>query len=83
MKKLNAKLFSLIPKDFIKAAIMAGIAAVADIVYQAAQGGTFPMDMASWKHIGSVALMAAVSYIAKNFMTNSKDEFMKKEADAK
>lgn len=40
---------------------------------------TFPMDWVSWKPIVVGGISMALAYFAKNFLTNSKDEFLKKE----
>jgi hypothetical protein len=40
--------------------------------------GTIP-DVAMWKATGSVFIGAAGTYLVKNLLTNSNDEFLKKE----
>jgi hypothetical protein len=46
-------------------------------MYQTIQTGSLVFD---WKSIGTVALMSALGYILKNLVTNSNDEFLKKDS---
>ena len=69
----------LIPNDFLKGLIMAGLAAAAQILYPVFYSGTFPMDAASYKHIGVVSVSAMGLYLIKNIFTNSQDQFGKTE----
>ena len=69
----------LIPKDFMKGLIMAGLAAAAQILYPVLYSGTFPMDLASYKHIGTMSIAAMGLYLNKNVFTNSQDKFGKPE----
>lgn len=73
-------LFSINFKDIAKGLIMAVITALMTGVYTSIQSGTFPPDAAGLKTMGLSALAAAIAYLLKNFMTNSNDEFMKKDA---
>jgi hypothetical protein len=79
MKTIEAKIFSLVPKDFLKALIMAGLVAAGKLVYTSIQAGTFPMDAITWMAIGKAAGVAMVAYLLKNLLTNSNDQFLKAE----
>jgi len=74
MKK--AKLFSLGLKDWIKGLVMAVLAAVVVLIQETIATGSLHFD---WQSIGKTALLTAIAYITKNFLTNSKDEFLSKE----
>ena len=66
----------LTPHDFVKGLIVSVLSSVMTIMYQTIQGGTLVFD---WKAIGTVAIMSAMGYILKNLVTNSNDEFLKRE----
>ncbi|MES2382590.1 MAG: hypothetical protein V4538_16195 [Bacteroidota bacterium] len=80
MNEVKATLYSLVPKDYLKAAIMAGMVAGAKLIYTAVDAGAFPTTVAEWKSIGLAAIGTAGMYLLKNFLTNSDDKFLKKEA---
>jgi hypothetical protein len=46
-------------------------------MYQSVQAGDFVFD---FKSIAKVGFAAALGYIVKNLVTNSQDQFLKKEA---
>lgn len=71
----NAKLFTLGFSDFVKGLFMAVLGAVAGAVTAAIQSGN-PFN---WKMIGTIALTAFLTYLTKNFLTNSKDQLLTKE----
>lgn len=82
MNSTVAKLWSFVPKDFLKATIMAGLTVGLKMLYDLISTGVFPTDAASWKNIAMAAGGAAIAYLLKNFMTNSNDQFMKAEPKA-
>lgn len=63
-------------KDFAKGLILAVITAVITVVYNTIQAGTLVFD---WHQIDIAALSSAIAYITKNLLTNSDDQFLKKE----
>jgi hypothetical protein len=70
----KAKLFSIRTRDLIKGLIVAIITAVLTFIINELQAGTV-LDAALYKRMGITAAIAFLSYILKNFLTNSKDEF--------
>ena len=62
--------------DFTKGLIVSVLSSVLTIMYQTIESGSFKFD---WKAIATVAAMSAMGYILKNLVTNSNDEFLKKE----
>lgn len=74
MKKTG--LFSLGFNDFIKGLIVAILGAVVGIIKGSVDAGSLKFD---WKAIGAAALIAALAYLAKNLLTNSKDQFLTKD----
>jgi len=73
-----SKLFTLNISDFTKGFAVAVIAALLTGVQQYASAGTVP-TWVQLKTIGLVALGAGVSYIIKNFLTNSEGALLKAE----
>ena len=72
----TSKIFTLDWRDLGKGLLMAVLGAIFGIVLPSLQAGSFEFD---WKKIGASALVAALTYLSKNFLTNSKDEFAKGE----
>jgi len=73
---MNSSIFTLNKADFIKGLIIAIITAVITLLYNTVQTGSLTFD---WKAISTAAASAALAYIMKNLLTNSSDEFLKKE----
>jgi bacteriorhodopsin len=73
---MNSSIFTLNKADFIKGLIIAVITAVITLLYNTLQTGSLTFD---WKAISTAAASAALAYIMKNLLTNSSDEFLKKE----
>lgn len=73
---MNSPFLNLNPKDFLKGLFIAVVTAVITILYTSIQNNVFTFD---WKNIGMVALSAALAYIMKNLLTNSKNELLKQE----
>lgn len=72
----SSKFLSLDLNDFLKGLIMAVLAAVLAIVKTTIEAGSLNFDFPT---IGKYALLAALAYITKNLLTNSRDEFAKPE----
>jgi len=73
---MNSSIFTLNKADFIKGLIIAVFTAVITLLYNTVQTGSLTFD---WKAISTAAASAALAYIMKNLLTNSSDEFLKKE----
>jgi len=73
MKK--AKLFNLNVKDFFKGLIMAIITAVITFLANELQIGS-SVDLTLLKRMGIAAVIAFLSYLVKNMLTNSNDELL-------
>jgi uncharacterized membrane protein len=71
---MKSKLFTLAAPDWLKGLIMAGISAVVTYAYQAIQSGTL-FNVTFLKGMGLAAAGAILSYLIKNFFTNSQDKF--------
>jgi membrane protein implicated in regulation of membrane protease activity len=63
-------------KDLVKGVIMAALGAIAALVSASINAGSLNFD---WEVMGHTALLAAIAYLAKNFLTNSKNAFLAKE----
>ena len=73
---MKSSIFTLNKADFLKGLIIAVITAVITILYNTVQVGSLSFN---WKAISTAAASAALAYIMKNLLTNSDDEFLKKE----
>jgi hypothetical protein len=73
---MDSQFLTLNSKDFVKGLVVAVITAVITVVYNTIQTGVLAFD---WKAISIAGLSAALAYITKNLLTNSQDEFLKKE----
>jgi len=80
MKSLFLKLKT---NDFVKGLIVAMLAAIITSVYSLIQQGSLQMDWLTWKPIFLTAVGAGLSYIIKNFFSNSDGQFLKKENNTK
>ena len=65
-------------RDLVKGSIVAVLAVLTSSLVTILEGGALP-TLEQLKKIGLIALTAGVSYLIKNFLTNSQDEVMKKE----
>jgi len=72
----SSSFFTLGWRDLGKGIIMAVIGAVVGVVYGMINAGNFTLD---WTAIWHSAVAAAVTYLFKNLMTNSSDQFMSTE----
>ena len=73
---MSSTYLSLNKKDFIKGLIMAVLTAVISVVYTSIESGALEFNV---KSIVISALSAALAYSMKNALTNSDDQFLKKE----
>ena len=76
MKK--SKLFKLDFNDLLKGVLVAFITALLTSLLQVLQSGGLP-NMDALKVMGITSITAAVAYLVKNLLTNSKDDFGVKE----
>ena len=76
---MKSKLFSLNLTDALKGFIMAVIGALLGAVYAAIQQGGLTFTWAFWQPILYTALAAGISYLIKNFLTNSSNQPFTKE----
>ena len=72
---MKTKLFSLNARDFFKGLIVAIIAGVLTFVINELQAGT-EINILLFKRMGITAIIAFLSYILKNLMTNSDDKLL-------
>lgn len=73
---MGDKLFQLNWNDLLKGLIMAVLGAVIGLVSASVDAGSIDFN---WSAIGKAALIAGIGYLCKNLLTNSNDQFMKKE----
>ncbi|CAB5218558.1 hypothetical protein UFOVP217_35 [uncultured Caudovirales phage] len=69
-----SQLFNLNVKDFIKGLILSVLTAIVTIIYSSLQSGSLEVN---WKLVATTAITSALSYLVKNLLTNSSDQFMK------
>lgn len=75
---MKSKLFSLNIKDGIRGAILAVLTASGTALIQVLNTGTIP-DKAALKTVAIAGTAAGLSYVIKNFLTNSQDQVLKRE----
>jgi hypothetical protein len=79
----TAKFLSIKQKDFIKALwmfiISSAISIVGDAIMQLISMGVYSLSEIHWREIGLTILVSVLSYLKKNLLTNSNDEFLKKD----
>lgn len=76
---MRSKFLALNLADFGKGLLMVIMAAFVTGVYELLQSGPFLFDWVTFKPIVLAAVAAGLSYIIKNFFTNSQGSFAKKE----
>lgn len=76
MKK--SEFLTLQQKDFIKGLIMSVLTSIVTGLYMIIKNGGLP-TMNDYRNIGLAAASVFLSYILKNFLTNSQDQFIKSE----
>ena len=79
----ESKFLSIKIKDLIKGFITAMLMAIVTGIYTSIEQGTFPPDASGWKAMAITGFGAGLAYILKNLLTNSNDQFMKKEIKTK
>lgn len=83
MKAIKSKFLSLSAQDALKAfwtfLISTVISVAGDAVLQAYTSGSYSLSAIHWQEVGLAILVAVISYLQKQFVTNSKGEFLKKE----
>jgi len=73
---MKSSLFTLNKADFVKGLVIAVLTGIITAAYTTVQNDSLKFD---WKAITIAALSAAFAYITKNLLTNSNDEFLKKD----
>jgi hypothetical protein len=73
---MKSSIFTLNKVDFVKGLVIAVLTSVITIIYNTVQTGSITFD---WNSITTAAATAALAYILKNLLTNSNDEFLKKD----
>ena len=68
---MNSKIFSINIRDVGKALLIAVASAVLQFVYQLLKDKGFDLTIADFYQVLNVAVMAALAYLSKNFLTNS------------
>ena len=68
--------YNLNIQDLAKGLILTILTSVVTIVYNTVSAGSLTFD---WQAIGLTALTSGLAYLMKNFLTNSKGEFLGKE----
>lgn len=76
---MKSNFFNLNWSDFGKGFVVAVITALLTYLYEALQTGDF--TSIDWKVVLSTTVLAGVSYLFKNLVTNSEGEVLKKEED--
>jgi len=74
----TSKFLSLNTQDLLKGLILSVIFFVLTSILTSLNAGDFP-TAEQWVMIGKNALALAISYLLKNFFTNSHDKFLKKD----
>ena len=72
---MRSKLFLLNARDFLKGLVLAIITAVMTFLINELQTGA-PIDYELAKRVGVTALIAFMSYVVKNFLTNSEGQLL-------
>ena len=72
---MKAKFLRLNARDFIKGLVLAVITAIITFLANELQIGA-SIDVTLLKRMGIAAVIAFLSYIVKNMLTNSKDELL-------
>ncbi len=78
---MKSKFLGLNSKDAIKALIMTMLAVLVSTLIVSLNEGTFPMTWVLWKPIVISTVSAGLTYILKNWLTNSEGQPFKKEVN--
>lgn len=65
-------------RDLSRGIVMAFLGSVVSALLVIINNGKLP-TLDEWKNVGMLGLMAGFSYLLKNLLTNSNDQFLKKE----
>ena len=68
-----------IAKSLIIFVLSTIISVVGDAILQELNNGSYSFSNIHWNEISMTVLVAVLTYLKKNFLTNSKDEFLKKD----
>lgn len=74
---MRSQFLKLNMADFMKGLLVAVISAVVTYLYEAVQVGS--LTVINWSEVGFVGLVAMLSYLMKNLVTNSDSEPLKTE----
>jgi hypothetical protein len=75
---MKSKLFTLNAPDWLKGLFIAFVTALLTGIYQAFQTGA-ALNWVTLKPVLYTAIAAGLSYLIKNFLTNSQNQLMKAE----
>lgn len=73
---MNSPFLNIDFNDLGKGLILAVLTSVMTVIYTTVQTGSLSFD---WKLIATTAITAALGYLMKNLLTNSKGETFKKD----
>ena len=76
---MKSNFLNLSTKDLLKGLIVAFLSALLTGVYNGIDAGTFALTWVFFKPIVLVSFGSMIAYLLKNYLTNSNDEFLKKE----
>lgn len=76
---MKTEMLKLSMKDVAKSVILVVITALLTTIGKMIEAMDFPSTWEDWKVVLIASVGAGVSYLLKNFLTNSDDQFLKKE----
>lgn len=76
---MKSEFLNLNWKDLVKGFIVAMIGALLTTVVALLEAGTIEFTWAFWQPVVYTSVGAGIAYLLKNWLTNSKDEFIKKD----
>lgn len=79
METIKSEFMKVSKSDLVKGSITAMITIILTALYNSLEAGQFPTDIHFWVVELKLGLGAGISYVLKNWITNSKDQFLKKE----
>lgn len=80
METLKSQFLKLTKHDLVKGFLMAALTVIVTSLISVLETGIFPTDWIFWKTKIILGLSAGCAYLLKNWLTNSDDKFLKKEA---
>jgi hypothetical protein len=78
MEKYFSDFLKINLRDLSRGIVMAILGSVVSALLVIINNGKLP-TLDEWKNVGMLGLMAGISYLLKNLLTNSNDQFLKKE----